>query len=64
MIDPEILDLKYEIDKLDDFSKEIINNRYNLDKSQVETAKDMGLTQVMVSRKEKEILQRLRTRLS
>ena len=64
MIDPEILALKYEIDKLDDFSKEIINNRYNLDKSQVETAKDMGLTQVMVSRKEKEILQRLRTRLS
>ena len=38
--------------------------RYNLDKTQSETAKSMNVTQVMVSRKEKEILQRLRTRLS
>lgn len=64
MINPEILDLKEGIESLDDFSKELINNRYNLDKTQSETAKSMGVTQVMVSRKEKEILQRLRTRLS
>ena len=64
MINPEILDLKEGIESLDDFSKELINNRYNLDKTQSETAKSMGVTQVMVSRKEKEILNRLRTRLS
>lgn len=64
MISPEILDLKKGIESLDDFSKELINNRYNLDKTQSETAKSMGVTQVMVSRKEKEILKRLRTRLS
>ena len=52
------------IESLDEFSKELINNRYNLDKTQSETAKSMNVTQVMVSRKEKEILQRLRTRLS
>ena len=64
MISPEILDLKKGIESLDAFSKELINNRYNLDKTQSETAKSMNVTQVMVSRKEKEILQRLRTRLS
>ena len=64
MISPEILDLKKGIESLDEFSKELINNRYNLDKTQSETAKSMNVTQVMVSRKEKEILQRLRTRLS
>lgn len=64
MINPEILDLKEGIESLDDFSKELVNNRYNLDKTQSETAKSMGVTQVMVSRKEKEILKRLRTRLS
>ena len=64
MISPEILDLKKGIESLDEFSKELINNRYNLDKTQSETAKSMNTTQVMVSRKEKEILQRLRTRLS
>ena len=63
MISPEILDLKKGIESLE-FSKELINNRYNLDKTQSETAKSMNVTQVMVSRKEKEILQRLRTRLS
>ena len=64
MTSPEILDLKEGIESLDEFSKELINNRYNLDKTQSETAKSMNVTQVMVSRKEKEILQRLRTRLS
>ena len=64
MISPEILDLKKGIESLDEFSKELINNRYNLDKTQSETAKSMNVTQVMVSRKEKEILKRLRTRLS
>ena len=63
MISPEILDLKKGIESLDEFSKELINNRYNLDKTQSETAKSMNVTQVMVSRKEKEILTRLRVRL-
>ena len=33
MISPEILDLKKGIESLDEFSKELINNRYNLDKT-------------------------------
>ena len=53
-----------ELDKLSKEELLLLKNRYFLDKTQSETAKSMNVTQVMVSRKEKEILQRLRTRLS
>ena len=39
---------------------EIIFNRYFLNKSQKETGKLLGMTQVMVSRKEKKIIEKLR----
>lgn len=40
--------------------REIIFNRYFLNKSQKETGKLLGMTQVMVSRKEKKIIEKLR----
>lgn len=61
--DSDVLDLNTEIDRLDDFSKTIIEERYKNDKTQEEISKALGITQVQVSRKEKEILTRLRTRL-
>ena len=59
----DILDLKIELNNLDDFSKKLIEERYLNDHSQSETSNILGINQVAVSRKEKEILTRLRTRL-
>lgn len=59
----DILDLRIELERLDDFSKKLIDERYINDKSQSETSSILGITQVQVSRKEKEILSMLRTRL-
>lgn len=61
--DSDILDLKFEIENLDDFSKKLITERYINDLSQSDTSSVLGISQVQVSRKEKEILTRLRTRL-
>ena len=60
---PEIMDLKEELNRLDPLSRKIINERYELGNSQKTTSDNLGLTQVMVSRKERQILTRLRTRL-
>ena len=59
----DILDLKVEIEKLDDFDKKIILKRYQEGLSQSEVSKQLGINQVKVSRCEKQILTRLRTRL-
>jgi len=59
----DILDLKKELDDLNPFEKQLINERYFLEKTQQEVSESLGVTQVMVSRKEKDILQRLRARL-
>lgn len=61
--DSDILDLKTEIEKLDKTSQKILEERYNNGKTQSETSYILGLSQVQVSRKEKEILSTLRTRL-
>ncbi len=61
--DSDILDLKCELENLPDIDKKIINERYINEKSQTETSKILNMTQVMVSRKEKEILTRLKTKL-
>ena len=61
--DSNILDLKTEIEKLDKTSQKILEERYNNGKTQSETSYILGLSQVQVSRKEKEILSTLRTRL-
>jgi len=59
----EIIDLKTEISKLDELDRKIIEKRYNEGLTQSELSKELGINQVKVSRKEKEILTRLRTRL-
>lgn len=59
----EILDLKNEISKLSEFDRKIIEKRYKDGLTQSELSKELGINQVKVSRKEKEILTRLRTRL-
>ena len=59
----EILDLKTEIENLNDFEKDIIKKRYEQGLTQSEVSKELGINQVKVSRSEKQILTRLRTRL-
>ena len=61
--DEDILDLKIQMEKLSNIDRKIINERYINDLSQSEVSKQMCMTQSMVSRKEKEILTRLRVRL-
>jgi len=62
-INEEILDLRNEIDNLNDFDRSLIENRYMKNLSQKETSKALGINQVKVSRKERDILVRLRARL-
>ncbi len=61
--DSDILDLRCEIDNLNEFDQKIIRSRYYEGKTQFETSIDMGITQVQVSRHEKDILMGLRNRL-
>ena len=59
----DILDLRKEIDNLNEFDRNIIIKRYEEGLTQSELSQELGINQVKVSRKEKEILTRLRTRL-
>lgn len=59
----DILDLKNELAKLNQYDRNIIIKRYEEGLTQSELSKELGINQVKVSRKEKEILTRLRTRL-
>ena len=59
----EILDLKEELKHLSSPEKRLIKERYENGHTQNETSKILGISQVQVSRKEKEILTRLRARL-
>ena len=59
----DILDLRKEIDNLNEFDRNIIIKRYEEGLTQNELSQELGINQVKVSRKEKEILTRLRTRL-
>lgn len=58
-----ILDLKTELNNLSEYDRNIIIKRYKEGLTQSELSKELGINQVKVSRKEKEILTRLRTRL-
>lgn len=58
-----IIDLKNELSTLDTNEKKIINLRYYQDRSQQETSEAMGMSQVQVSRCEKKILTKLKTKL-
>lgn len=60
---PEILDLKEQLQKLSHEDQQLIYSRYFVQLTQSETSKEMGMSQAKVSRKETQILQKLRERL-
>ncbi len=60
----EHLAIKMALEKLPETERRIIILRYFRDKSQAETAKILGLTQVKISRAEKKILALLKSELS
>lgn len=62
--DDDLIMLKDELLKLDDDERKLIISRYYEDKSQVETSKELGLTQVQVSRKEAKILSKIRNNIN
>ncbi len=60
---PDILDLRREIAKLPEEEKSLIIARYYEDMTQSETSRELGISQVQVSRKEGKILEKLRVAL-
>ncbi len=60
----EILDLKDAINDLDEDEKKLISLRYFQDKTQAQASKELGMTQVQVSRCESKILVKLNHKLS
>ena len=59
----EKLELTEELEKLDPTEKLLIKMRYNLEQTQVEVAKRLGISQVKVSRMENKVINDLRKRL-
>ena len=59
----DVLDLKDELSKLTDYEKKIIVDRYFNEMTQSEISKELGISQVQVSRNETKILQKLKTNL-
>ena len=59
----EKLDLKESLRNLDTKSRQIIVLRYFKDKTQIQVAKMLGISQVQVSRIEKKVLQEMRKQL-
>lgn len=55
--------LKEELKKLNEFEKNLIDNRYFRDNTQSETAQVLGISQVQVSRNEQKILTKLKSKL-
>lgn len=62
--DEDILTLREEIAKLPEDERKIIDIRYYKDKSQMEASKELGISQVQVSRKENKILQKIRNNIA
>ena len=59
----EVISLKNEIEKLPDKDREIILMRFFQNKTQTQTAQLLGMTQVQISRRERKILEQLRSQL-
>lgn len=59
----ETITLNEIIDKLKPKEKEIIKLRYFKDKTQTEVAKEIGVSQVQISRIEKKVLEKLRKKI-
>ncbi len=60
---PEKLSLQQAVDALDERDRMLILLRYGQDKTQTQTAKILGTSQVQISRREKKILLHLRQQL-
>ncbi len=60
---PEVLDLNRELGCLSEEEKRLIMARYFQDMTQSEVSRELGMSQVQVSRKEGKILEKLRQRL-
>lgn len=60
----DILQLKEEIEKLTPDERKLIEYRYYKDKSQEETSRELGISQVQVSRKESKILTKIRNNIT
>lgn len=63
LMNAEILDLKEALDNLDNNEQELIKARYFDELTQMETSRELGISQVQVSRKEAKILEKLRSKL-
>lgn len=63
MYNPDVLDLKEEIDNLPEFERRLITERFYYDKTQKEVSNSLGVNQVKVSRTERVVLQKLKERL-
>ena len=59
----DILDLKTELNNLEESDKKLIYERYFMDLTQQEVSQNLGMSQVQVSRKESKVLSKLKTRL-
>lgn len=59
----EILDLRFALEGLSPEEKDLIVSRYFEDLTQSETSRELGISQVQVSRKEGKILEKLRVQL-
>ena len=62
-MDSSIMDLNEQLWKLTEEDKKIIYDRYYKGYTQSEVSKDMGISQVQVSRKEAKVLEKLKVRL-
>lgn len=60
---PDIMDLQTEISHLEEEEKKLIIARYYQEMTQSEASKNLGMSQVQVSRKEGKILEKLKQRL-
>jgi len=60
----DIISLKQVLGQLEPADRKLVYLRYFGNKTQVETAAELGMTQVQVSRREKKILQGLRAKLN
>ncbi len=63
-LNEDIMDLREELSKLDEFDRRLIDLRYYRGLTQQETSKELGISQVQISRKENKILTKLNSRLS
>lgn len=62
-MDSSVMDLYKELELLDSEEKKIIYDRYYNGYTQTEISKDLGISQVQVSRKETKILEKLKVKL-